>query len=871
VTDSKSTSLPKSDSCKDEDSPEIGDQTVYRGDMTVMRDELSVTSTTAGQESWRSELPSNAQPGEADAPKVLKQRFVLEERIGSGGMGSVFRAKDLRKVEARDNQPYVAIKILNNDFRHHPEAFIALEREASKSQSLRHTNIVSIFDFDKDGDVPFITMELLQGDELADLLKNFPNGLPAELAWKVIKGMVLGLGHAHDEGVVHADFKPSNVYVTERATKILDFGIARAMRLNQGGEDTDFDPSRLAALTPVYASREMLNGDNPEVRDDLFSLGIVIYMVLTGHHPYGRVPAHEAAREGLKPERIKHLSRRRWQVLERCLRLSRQERPADAQEIYTRLFGKPAWKSWSMAATAALVTASLGLYAMQDTASLNEVKEEVRQETLVDAQVERIAQLVSDPQFDQNWQRLLFSEIQTLRTLTTAGSVKRLVDNRVEEIYADHISSLEQFDMAFEQFQAGLKFGSMPVAREALHERLLVKTDSLINAPLDAQWLTDAEQTLSYARKYFTGSTQLLAVRAELVAYVNQEVERLVASGQTLLAEQAWNTFAAEMFDEERNELVVKELQQAIALADSRRNQLSAQRVAKSLSQDMDGLMNVSCLRLDISLIKGRLVQIGQQFPGQLSGLGKQIGTRIDECVARLGAIDPDRAISLRNEAIQKLRKFVQVDAKGIDPCSLHYLEGNGAQTGRSGSCADEVNGSVHGPRLVVVPAGETLPKFAISKYEISRRELNEFCAENSLCSVAPKDTLPATGLPVDVIEAYAKWLSVQTGYHYRLPTIDEWQQVARGEPDPNRNCRVNVGGVKRGDELLASRSGSANSLGLVNVLGNVQEIVKFNGDYLALGGTYSDPIDTCLAETTRRIQTQSDERTGFRLVREVS
>ena len=366
-----------------------------RDDLTVLRADTSLSRSSVSHGSWRSGLSVDADTGDSDTPKVLKQRFVLEECIGTGGMGSVFRTKDLRKVEARGTQPYLAVKVLNNDFRHHPEAFIALEREASKSQGLRHTNIVSIFDFDKDGDVPFITMELLQGDELADLLKNYPAGLPEDLAWRVIEGMVAGLRHAHEEGVVHADFKPGNIYVTERkVAKILDFGIARAMRLNQAGEDTDFDPARLAALTPAYASREMLNGDNPEPRDDIYSLGVVIYMTLTGHHPYGRLPANEAAREGLKPERIKNLSMRRWRMLERCLQFNRQDRPSSAAEIYEGLFGKSAWRSWSVVATAALVALSISVVALRDNAEITEVKQEVRQETLVDAQIQRIADLL---------------------------------------------------------------------------------------------------------------------------------------------------------------------------------------------------------------------------------------------------------------------------------------------------------------------------------------------------------------------------------------------------------------------------------------------------------------------------------------------
>ena len=130
------------------------------GDATVLRFDPSTTGGASGQ---------------ATAPRVLKQRFVLDEKLGSGGMGTVYRAKDLRKVEARDRHPYVAVKVLNDDFRAHPEAFIALQREAAKSQALSHRNIVSIFDFDKDGDVPFIIMELLEGRELADLLRAYPH------------------------------------------------------------------------------------------------------------------------------------------------------------------------------------------------------------------------------------------------------------------------------------------------------------------------------------------------------------------------------------------------------------------------------------------------------------------------------------------------------------------------------------------------------------------------------------------------------------------------------------------------------------------------------------------------------------------------
>ncbi len=344
------------------------DQSEPASDITVMRDEHSI-SQRDGDDPPR---------GDALVPRVLKNRFCLEDKLGSGGMGTVFKAKDLRKVEARDRNPFVAVKVLNNDFREHPEAFNALQREASKSQSLNHPNIVSIFDFDKDGETPFITMELLEGRELAELLRSFPTGLPEEMAWNVIEGICAGLAYAHDEGVIHADFKPGNVYVaSSNHPKILDFGIARAVQINQAqGDDTVFDPASLAALTPAYASREMLNGDNPEVRDDLYSLGIVIYLVLTGHHPFGRSSAEEAFNEGLRPEKPKCLSRRQWRVLEKCLAFHRSGRPHSVGEVRHYLFDPAPWRTRPAFAVAAAFAFALALGTFYGDPKMSEVKAE---------------------------------------------------------------------------------------------------------------------------------------------------------------------------------------------------------------------------------------------------------------------------------------------------------------------------------------------------------------------------------------------------------------------------------------------------------------------------------------------------------------
>ncbi|RMD66157.1 serine/threonine protein kinase, partial [Candidatus Parcubacteria bacterium] len=172
------------------------------------------------------------EPHEGD---ILKNRFVLEKLIGRGGMGAVFKARDLRKEEARDREPFVAVKVLSGDIRNYPDAFIALQREAKKAQKLAHPNIVIVYDFDRDGGTAYMTMELLEGESLADIIRRHPHGLPLKEALPIIRGIVEGLDYAHRQGIVHADLKPSNVYVTRSGVvKVLDFGIARVLRKPAG-------------------------------------------------------------------------------------------------------------------------------------------------------------------------------------------------------------------------------------------------------------------------------------------------------------------------------------------------------------------------------------------------------------------------------------------------------------------------------------------------------------------------------------------------------------------------------------------------------------------------------------------------------------
>ncbi|WP_354684150.1 serine/threonine-protein kinase [Cupriavidus necator] len=260
---------------------------------------------------------------------TLNGRFVLEECLGVGGMGTVYKALDLRKLEASDRKPYIAIKVLNLQFSGHPKSLMALQREARKAQTLAHRNIVTVYDFDRDGPVVFLTMEYLSGKSLNHVLKapDF-TGMPMARAMSIINGMGNALAYAHERGFVHCDFKPANVFLTDSGeVKVIDFGIARGFLPPADESDrTVFDPGSLGGMTPAYASPEMFEHREPDPRDDIYALACVTYELLTGKHPYQRLGANQARDAALKPVQPPQLSRTQWKTLREALSLDRETR-----------------------------------------------------------------------------------------------------------------------------------------------------------------------------------------------------------------------------------------------------------------------------------------------------------------------------------------------------------------------------------------------------------------------------------------------------------------------------------------------------------------------------------------------------------------
>ncbi|RKH46615.1 protein kinase domain-containing protein [Corallococcus sicarius] len=218
-----------------------------------------------------------------DTGRPLGGRYALERRIGGGGMGAIWLAVDLQL------QRHVALKLIASEVvARTPEAHRLFEQEAQAVARLRHPHVVQVHDSGVDAGVPYIVMELLEGEDLETRLTQRGRLSPATVA-ALVTPVARALAAAHAAGLVHRDLKPANLFLAhvdgEEVVKVLDFGLARA--LVRSGEPVNAQAEGLTG-TLRYMSPEQLRADpDLDARADLWSFAVVLYRALTGQFPYG--------------------------------------------------------------------------------------------------------------------------------------------------------------------------------------------------------------------------------------------------------------------------------------------------------------------------------------------------------------------------------------------------------------------------------------------------------------------------------------------------------------------------------------------------------------------------------------------------------
>lgn len=303
------------------------------------------------------------------AGDVLQGRFSLVKLIGEGGMSRVFKAIDLRRVEAGAADPYIAVKVLTEPFSEYFGSITSLQREAHKLQNLAHPNIVRVIDCDRDGQTVFMTMEHLAGESLQQKLRaRGASGIDRSAAESVVIAAAKALEYAHDNHIVHGDLKPGNIIITAQgAVKVIDFGMARFLsRPGDTQEHPDIRPGQVPkAVTPRYASPQLLAGQDPKPTDDVYALACIAYELLSGKHPFARNGEPGMSDRRRQPPRPPGMPAQRYATLVKALAFDRKDRTATVRQFLAEFTAKHRGfrvKPWVWIGMALIIVALGALY-----------------------------------------------------------------------------------------------------------------------------------------------------------------------------------------------------------------------------------------------------------------------------------------------------------------------------------------------------------------------------------------------------------------------------------------------------------------------------------------------------------------------------
>lgn len=259
--------------------------------------------------------------------EMLVNRYEILEKVGDGGMALVYRAKDtlLNRI--------VAIKVLRDQFASDAEFIERFRREAQSAASLSHPNVVNIYDVGQTDHAHFIVMEYVQGQNLSVIIRE-KGALSEHFVVSVALQIAKALAHAHHHGIVHRDIKPHNILITQDGrVKVTDFGIAQAI------SSANLTQTGMVLGSVHYFSPEQARGVNVQSASDLYSLGVVMYEMLSGRQPFrGDTPiaiALKHIQDNPLPLRqfLPELNRSLEQLVLRLLAKDAEQRPKDADEV----------------------------------------------------------------------------------------------------------------------------------------------------------------------------------------------------------------------------------------------------------------------------------------------------------------------------------------------------------------------------------------------------------------------------------------------------------------------------------------------------------------------------------------------------------
>lgn len=270
---------------------------------------------------------------------VIDGKFRIDELVGTGAMGSVFRATHLQLQQTR------ALKVLHRWLMSDAKACKRFLHEARAINSLDHPNVVKVYACGQTADAVYIAMEFLSGESLSEVLKR-KGRLPVEEAVAIVTDAAKGLQHAHDKGVLHRDIKPSNIMLSSTdggatIVQVVDFGVAKILQSESGsGASQSLTTTGASIGTPYYMSPEQCCGDVLDARSDIYSLGCVLFEAVSATLPvdgdsvYAAMYAHMQGQISSLPEDVPEWLRA---IIFTCLETNRDQRFQSMQELIVAL------------------------------------------------------------------------------------------------------------------------------------------------------------------------------------------------------------------------------------------------------------------------------------------------------------------------------------------------------------------------------------------------------------------------------------------------------------------------------------------------------------------------------------------------------
>jgi non-specific serine/threonine protein kinase len=866
-------------------------------------------------DSWR-HMADMAQGERIGVGSLLKDRFFMERELGRGGMGVVYLARDERKVEARDRDPYVAIKVLNDEFRKHPDALIALQRESRRAQHLGNDHIVRVYDFDKDGTNVFMTMEYVEGQDLRTVIRTKArDGMPFDEAWPLIADMGEALVRAHGAGIVHSDFKPGNVMVTPSGmAKVFDFGIARAGKIGAEHRDdrTVFDAGTLGAMTPAYASLEMLQGKAPTPSDDIYAFACVVFELLTGRHPFDKQNAEEAMAAGRRPPAVPGLDKRQYKALVDAIAFTAEKRSSDIGNVMAGL-RRRRWREratpWLIATAGLILLVAAGAWfgTMEaerrhtaDTlrrfapaqvdgfrseddvrAALAALDNDERRHVVVDGAdaidsfLVRLVAARWDPpnhRYDFAGAQKVFALRAELKTFAPK------VDRRREEVTHERDEALNSLDTRLSQAILANRLtgsGTEDVPAILATIRAIDPSSRLLANPELKLKLADAANAAATPADRDPGEVRDAERAARL-----ESLRQASAAGDFDKALDSYKQLrgtdgaAATATDEPANLLARATLDAARAACSAGHWKDAAEKVAAGLAATGDRAdLAAANTRYQLALAVMTAARAPTVSVADQDALRKQVdavkaadpeGLKDLEAAMKTAKALPEGSLA---NVVNRLRS-APVAATRVDACARRGLAGSARE------CFDTFSAGAHGPALVVVPHGRK--PFAMTRTEITVADLDQFCRATRTCAITRGQvpTQPARSISVEFARRYAAWLSQVSGYTYRLPTDEEWLLAARAGADWDSKAATcgtattGLGRFVRGDDW--SSKGVTNPWGLVDMVGGIWEWTTKGAGLAVRGGSYRSGPDACSVTSTRESDGSAERDVGFRLVRDV-